>query len=937
MLVGILGAFGIWNAPAILAQEPSMELLAGASVRLSADQPSFGSTGDVTLHVTITNRNGYPIRMLKWLTPLDGVEGPLFVVRRDGEPVAYLGKLVKRVPPTEADYLTFAPGDSLTCDVDLSLYYDLSVSGTYAVEYNVAPSESYAAGGGWRQKSADRVVSNTLELFIEGRAKAMLQNVVPNAVSGTTSFVSCSASRQTDLINARAASSTYANNAVAFFSAGTSGPRYATWFGAYEASRYSTVSGHFTAIRNAVDTASPMTFNCTCTDPDVYAYVYPNSPYIIYLCGAFWSVPVTGTDSRAGTLIHETSHFTIVAGTVDHVYGQSAAAALAISSPSQAIQNADNHEYFAENNPPLAEYTNHLSISDVSVAEGHSGTTNATFTVSLSKASSGTVSVAYQTANGTATAVTNATTPVANSASLAIPSSGAATPYPSSITVPAGLGSLQKVTATLAGFSHTSPADVDVLLVGPAGQSVVLMSDVGSSIGATNLTFVFDDSGPALGTGALASGTYRPTNVSTGDSWPSPAPAGPYGTALSAFNGRDPAGVWTLYVVDDTASYAGSISGGWSLTLTTPGQTGDYTSASGTLIIAPGATSGSVTVAVRGDTAVEPNETFFVNLSSASNATIGDGQGIGTIVNDDGTRGDFTGDLKSDILWRHATRGEVWLWPMDGAARVTETRVETVPDTGYQIVGTGDFNGDGMTDILWHHATRGEVWIWPMNGTTRLAETRVGTVPDTGYQIVGTGDFNGDGMADILWHHAMRGEVWVWLMHGTTMVSETKVATVPDVEYRIVGTGDFNGDGRADILWHHATRGEVWVWLMNGATRISETRVETVPDTGYRIVGVADYTGDGRADILWHHATRGEVWIWPMNGTTRVTETRVGTVPDTGYQIVGTGDYNGDYKADILWHHATRGEVWVWPMNGTTMMSETKVATVPDVGYQIVK
>jgi len=578
-----------------------------------------------------------------------------------------------------------------------------------------------------------------------------------------------------------------------------------------------------------------------------------------------------------------------------------------------------------------------LSISDVSITEGHSGTTNATFTVSLSKASSGTVSVAYQTANGTATAVTNATTPVANSASLAIPSSGAATPYPSSITVPAGLGSLQKVTATLRGFSHTWPADVDVLVVGPAGQSVVLMSDVGSSIGATNLTFVFDDSGPALGTGALASGTYRPTNVSTGDSWPSPAPAGPYGTALSAFNGRDPAGVWTLYVVDDTASYAGSISGGWSLTLTTPGQTGDYTSASGTLIIAPGATSGSVTVAVRGDTAVEPNETFFVNLSSASNATIGDGQGIGTIVNDDGTRGDFTGDLKSDILWRHATRGEVWLWPMDGAARVTETRVETVPDTGYQIVGTGDFNGDGMTDILWHHATRGEVWIWPMNGTTRLAETRVGTVPDTGYQIVGTGDFNGDGMADILWHHAMRGEVWVWLMHGTTMVSETKVATVPDVEYRIVGTGDFNGDGRADILWHHATRGEVWVWLMNGATRISETRVETVPDTGYRIVGVADYTGDGRADILWHHATRGEVWIWPMNGTTRVTETRVGTVPDTGYQIVGTGDYNGDYKADILWHHATRGEVWVWPMNGTTMMSETKVATVPDVGYQIVK
>jgi peptidyl-Lys metalloendopeptidase len=69
------------------------------------------------------------------------------------------------------------------------------------------------------------------------------------------------------------------------------------------------------------------------------------------VCGAFWSAPTTGTDSKSGTLVHETSHFTVVAGTNDHVYGQTACKRLATTNPTQALDNADSHEYFAENNP----------------------------------------------------------------------------------------------------------------------------------------------------------------------------------------------------------------------------------------------------------------------------------------------------------------------------------------------------------------------------------------------------------------------------------------------------------------------------------------------------------------------------------------------------------------------------------------------------------
>ena len=43
----------------------------------------------------------------------------------------------------------------------------------------------------------------------------------------------------------------------------------------------------------------------------------------------------------------------------------------------------------------------------------------------------------------------------------------------------------------------------------------------------------------------------------------------------------------------------------------------------------------TATIQINGDTSVEPNETFFVNLSNPTNATIADGQGQGTIINDD--------------------------------------------------------------------------------------------------------------------------------------------------------------------------------------------------------------------------------------------------------------------------------------------------------------
>ena len=163
------------------------------------------------------------------------------------------------------------------------------------------------------------------------------------------SFSGCSNSRQTSTTSGWNSAKTYATNAKNYLNAGTHGARYTTWFGTYTSSRFNTVKNHFTAISDAVNN-KPLVFDCSCTD-SAYAYVYPTQPYRIYLCNAFWSAPTTGTDSKAGTIIHETSHFNAVAGTDDWAYGQSAAKSLARSNPTRAVDNADSHEYFAENTP----------------------------------------------------------------------------------------------------------------------------------------------------------------------------------------------------------------------------------------------------------------------------------------------------------------------------------------------------------------------------------------------------------------------------------------------------------------------------------------------------------------------------------------------------------------------------------------------------------
>ena len=162
----------------------------------------------------------------------------------------------------------------------------------------------------------------------------------------------------------------------------------------------------------------------------------------------------------------------------------------------------------------------------------------------------------------------------ANSASVAIRDNNSANPYPSVVDVSGLKGKVEKVTVTLAQLNHNYPADIDVILVSPSGKKVSLMSDAGGGRRLDNGRFTFDDGAgnslPYNPATPMTNGTYKPTNhEGTGDTFASPAPAGPYAAALSEFKGIDPNGAWSLYVMDDVSPDSGSIAGGWILNIFT--------------------------------------------------------------------------------------------------------------------------------------------------------------------------------------------------------------------------------------------------------------------------------------------------------------------------------------------------------------------------------
>jgi glucose/arabinose dehydrogenase len=205
---------------------------------------------------------------------------------------------------------------------------------------------------------------------------------------------------------------------------------------------------------------------------------------------------------------------------------------------------------------------------------------------------------------------------------------------------------------------------------------------------------------------------------------------------------------------------------------------------------------------------------------------------------------DFDLNGSSDLVWQNASSRQLVLWRMNGANRISGVFLN--PSTAgpdWDVNATGDLDNDGWPDLIFRHATTGDLTVWFMRDAQRLAS--VVPVPaglaDLNWRLVGTGHFDGDGKADLLWRNVVSGKLVAWLMDGTTRLTGAFLnpPSVGDTNWRAVAVGDFNADGQADVLWRHALSGRMVGWTMNGLNRVAGafTNPDGEPDLAWQVAG----------------------------------------------------------------------------------------------------
>lgn len=428
-----------------------------------------------------------------------------------------------------------------------------------------------------------------------------------------------------------------------------------------------------------------------------------------------------------------------------------------------------------------------------------------------------------------------------------------ATPYPSDINVTGLIGPVLSVKVTLNGFSHTFPDDVGIVLKGPTGAALLIQDGAGDDPDMNNVTYTIADSGATIlpNMTAWGPGTYKPTTYFINDVFPAPGPITAYGspgptgggtaTFASTFNGTNPNGTWSLFIVDFAAQDSGEIAGGWTLEVTaTIGDPLD----SVVDFNGDGKTDWAV---VRG--IVGGQMMWFIQENSVAGPITY--QQFGTMASDIPVPEDFDGDNKSDIaIWRDPQG------PGNAAFYILQSGSSTVRGEFFGLTGddpsvAGDYDGNGSADLAVVRRTAGQMfWYYRLTPGGPIFTRQWGSAID----FVAPGDYDGDGKNDFVVQRP--GSITTfWANFGAAAPGVLSRLTYFGLNNDLVVPGDYDGDGKTDLAVAREVSGS-YQWYYEPSTALGTFLGGQWGTSAIDYLAQGDYDGDGKTDFA----------VWRTNG-----------------------------------------------------------------------